>query len=151
MKSLVYKQTHWGDPDKTSLWGFTGCMGKVRGWPFEAVIGIGGWGKEPKSRGIDGRVTWIGIGPTKTGNRKKPLVTFKHFVRMDEDGIVLADEAPHLEAKFNAGGARNAMNFDPETQAEVDKLLAYAMSAKSKSKASAGKASRCPPKKRPGC
>jgi len=64
VQTLIYKRTHSGDPDpKTGVFGNHDCMGKVRGWPFDAVIGIGGVGQEPQSHRIAGRLTWIGIGP----------------------------------------------------------------------------------------
>jgi hypothetical protein len=43
MRTLVYKMTHIGDPSPaTGVWGDTGCMGIVRGYEFDAVVGIGG-------------------------------------------------------------------------------------------------------------
>ena len=37
-------------------------MGRVRAREFDAVIGVGGLSAEPRSHGIDGRVTWVGVG-----------------------------------------------------------------------------------------
>ena len=43
MVTLVYKMTHKGDPDPDlGHWGVEDCMGRVRGFKFDAVIGIGG-------------------------------------------------------------------------------------------------------------
>src|SRR5205823_1424348 len=49
MKVLVYKQTHSGDPDeRTGVWGVSDCMGRIRSWPYDAVIGVGGASIEAK-------------------------------------------------------------------------------------------------------
>ena len=62
MRTLIYKRTHSGDPDpETGVFGSHNCMKSVRGHCFNAVIGIGGIGKERRRRGIDGKLTWIGI------------------------------------------------------------------------------------------
>ena len=74
MRTLVYKMTHIGDPHPVEgKWGRTGCMGQVRGYDFDAVIGVGG---TSAGDGIGGRVVWIGVGPRKTGDQKEPVVTF---------------------------------------------------------------------------
>lgn len=51
MRTLIYKRTHPGDPDETGRFGIHDCMGKVRSWQFDAVVGEGGIGPEP--RGTD--------------------------------------------------------------------------------------------------
>ena len=59
MRILIYKRTHTGDPDpERGIFGegpdddeVTDCMGKVRGYGFDAVIGVGGFGPEPQSQG----------------------------------------------------------------------------------------------------
>ena len=64
MRTLIYKRTHSGDPDPVAgVFGNHDCMGSVKGWDFDAVIGIGGIGPEPKRNRIAGKLTWIGIGP----------------------------------------------------------------------------------------
>ena len=67
MRTLIYKPTHPGDPDRQGRFGIEDCMGHVRRWGFEAVIGVGGIGAESRSHGRDGKVNWIGIGPHTTG------------------------------------------------------------------------------------
>ena len=62
---LIYKRTHSGDPDEAGQFGINDCMGQVRRWNFDAVIGVGGVGAKARSLGIDERVNWIGIGPHK--------------------------------------------------------------------------------------
>jgi hypothetical protein len=44
MRTLVYKRTHESDPDERGWFGCRDCLGRVRWLPFEAVIGVGGWG-----------------------------------------------------------------------------------------------------------
>jgi hypothetical protein len=65
MHILTYKRTHIGDPDSNGCFGINGCMGRVRGFNFDAVIGVGGIGWEPKSYGIDKKINWIGFKPYK--------------------------------------------------------------------------------------
>jgi len=38
MRILIYKRTHIGDPDAKCQFGNQGCMGRVRGFAFDAVI-----------------------------------------------------------------------------------------------------------------
>lgn len=67
MRVLVYKRTHHGDPNTNSCFGVRDCMGSVRSWHFDAVIGVGGIGPEARTNGISGTASWIGIGPHKVG------------------------------------------------------------------------------------
>jgi hypothetical protein len=55
-------------------------MGWVRGWNYDAVIGVGGMGNEPRDEGIAGKVTWIGKRPTHYDHPIEPLVSFEDFV-----------------------------------------------------------------------
>jgi hypothetical protein len=71
MRSLIYKRTHPGDPDAEGRFGIHGCTGQVRAWRFEAVIGIGGTGPEPRSYGLAGKVNWIRIGPHKRAGARQ--------------------------------------------------------------------------------
>ena len=88
MRTLIYKRTHSGDPDPASgVFGNANCMRSVRAWPFDAVIGIGGIGPEPTRKGIAGKLTWIGIGPHKTGDPRRPHVTFDHFLYLAKRGV----------------------------------------------------------------
>ena len=64
MRTLIYKRTHHGDPDATGQFGIHDCMGRGRAWDFEAVIGVGGVGPEPRSQGLDCKVNWIILGHT---------------------------------------------------------------------------------------
>lgn len=86
-RALIYKRTHSGDPDpKTGVFGNNDCMKTIRGRSFDAVIGVGGIGREARSEGIARKLTWIGIGPRKIGEPSRPLVTFDHFLYYGEEG-----------------------------------------------------------------
>lgn len=65
MLVLVYKRTYNGDPDANGCFGAYDCMGVVRNWDYEAVIGVGGIGPAAQANEIAGRGNWIGIGPHK--------------------------------------------------------------------------------------
>ena len=65
MRILTYKRTHTGDPDINGVFGSHDCMGQVREYDFDAVIGIGGIGAEPRSYGIDRKINWVGINAKK--------------------------------------------------------------------------------------
>src|SRR5258708_8428758 len=97
MRTLIYKRTHNGDPDAAGRFGIHDCMGQVRSWDFEAVIGVGGKGAEPRSHGLAGKVNWIGIGPHKGAWKKRgPIVTFDHFLYFGSAGPSFFDRAPLL-------------------------------------------------------
>ena len=65
MRTLVYRRTHTGDPDKRGCLGINDCMGSVRSRDFDAVIGVGAKAPDAGYSGIAHKVTWIGIGPRK--------------------------------------------------------------------------------------
>jgi hypothetical protein len=102
MRTLIYKRTHSGDPNYEGVFGSSDCMGRVRGWQYDAVIGIGGIGGEPKRRGIAGRLTWVGIGPHKIyePNLHSPRVTFDHFWYLGERGPLLEVAYPALASRM---------------------------------------------------
>ena len=131
MRTLVYKRTHIGDPDPGGRFGIHGCMGRVRAWDYDAVIGVGGLGPEPTSHGIDGLVTWIGIGPRKSTEKdpRGPLVTFDHFVLYDASGPLLHEHAPRLAKHMYEGRVRVLINPSPEEAKEIARLLRRARKA----------------------
>lgn len=130
MKTLVYKRTHSGDPDEQGRFGVHDCMGGVRGWDYEAVIGVGGTGDEPRRWGIAEKLTWIGIGPHRApGTLRGPLVTFDHFLYYGPKGPRLADFAPALAEHIYGLNVRTLMNFTELERTEVDSVLALARNA----------------------
>lgn len=129
MRTLIYKRTHHGDPDTRGQFGIHDCMGRVRAWKFEAVIGVGGMGSEARSHGLDGKVNWIGIGPHRraAAGKRGPLVTFERFLFFGAAGPDFETLAPLLGHRIYSRNVRVAMNgFSAAEQAEVDKILALA-------------------------
>jgi hypothetical protein len=114
--------------------------GGVRGWGFDAVIGIGGIGRQAQEAGIDRKLTWIGCGNKQLTkhdpNRPfvdadNPLVTFDHFKYFGEDGMLLKKIAPHLaERMYRPFGPRRLMDsLSPEERQEVETILRLAENA----------------------
>ncbi len=99
-------------------------MGRVRGYQYDAVIGIGGLSAEPWRHDLAGKVVWIGIGPYKTGDRLKPLVTFDRFKFSGSKGPALHDEAPLLATHMYGGRVRVLLNLSSAERSEAERLLA---------------------------
>lgn len=132
MRTLIYKRTHHGDPDVTGQFGICDCMGSVRRWDFDAVIGVGGVGPEPRRYGLDGKVNWIGIGPHKkaAAGKRGPLVSFDHFIFYGSDGPDFEKLAPLLAERIYSRNVRVLMNgLSPGEQKEVAKILVRAKHA----------------------
>jgi hypothetical protein len=139
MRTLIYKRTHTGDPDPhTGVFGNRDCMKTVRGRRFDAVIGIGGIGREPAVNGIAGKLTWVGIGARKIFGDpdllfvtpKRPLVTFKHFRYFGEGGQLFAEIAPALAKRMYGKNVRVLMKgVSSEEQREVRRILRLAKNA----------------------
>jgi hypothetical protein len=108
---LIYKRTHHGDPDHFGQFGINDCMGQVRARNFDAVIGVGGIGLEPRKAGIAGKVNWIGIGPHKRLGLRGPIVTFDHFLDFGEKGPDFTHLAPRLASHMYGQNVR-AKNYD---------------------------------------
>lgn len=108
MRILTYKRTHTGDPNPEGRFGINDCMGQVRDYDFDAVIGVGGIGSEPCSYGIDRKINWVGINPTKQAipDNRGAEVTFEHFVYFEEKGPLLEDLAPNLAKRLFERAAR---------------------------------------------
>jgi hypothetical protein len=129
MRTLIYKRTHHGDPDETGQFGIYDCMGRVRRWKFDAVIGIGGQGAEPRRHKLDGKVNWIGIGPHRRADAGKrgPIVTFDHFWFRGSNGPEFEKLAPVLAQRIYSRNVRALMNgLSAGERKEVDKILALA-------------------------
>jgi len=132
MRTLIYKRTHKGDPDKTGWFGINDCMGRVRGHDFDAVIGIGGIGSEAKTAEIDGKVNWIGSGSKRRNMRGRgPLVTFDHFILFDERGADFRAIAPKLARRMYSPNAPRILfdKFSKAEHAEINRLLRLAETA----------------------
>ena len=106
MRILIYKRTHVGDPDEFGRFGINDCMGRVRNYRYDAVIGVGGTGWEARSHAIDRKITWVGIGPKRKyggSSRRAAIVEFEHFVLFDHAGPPLYSRAPNLANKIYSG------------------------------------------------
>lgn len=84
-RTLIYKMTHLGDPDfRLGVWGCSDCEGKVRGYPHDAVIGIGGISREPRRNGIADLVLWVAIGPLVFAHTARgPILRYGHFAPIE--------------------------------------------------------------------
>ena len=131
MRTLVYKRTHDDDPDEMGRFGIYDCMGAKRSWRYDAVIGVGGVGAEPRRHGIDRKVNWIGIGPHRTsgGHRRGPVVTFDHFLDYGTEGPDFLEVAPALANRMYSRNVRAVLSLSPREQVEVERLLARAADA----------------------
>ena len=100
LNTLVYKRTHTGDPNTSGEFGCNDCMGRVRGYSFDAVVGVGGKSPDRGSEDIARKINWIGIGPSRNPDDhrgvKGPVVTFERFFLWEEMGPDLIDHAPNL-------------------------------------------------------
>jgi hypothetical protein len=128
VKTLIYKQTSLNDPGVGGVWGIRDCMGRIRSRNFEAVIAYGGKG----SFGIDGRITWIGLGayplplgsafnglPDPYANLRAPLIAFKHFMNFGNSGPQIRVHLPDIQLPHRS----------PVISTEVDFILAMAFDA----------------------
>lgn len=131
MRTLVYKRTHNGDPDEKGRFGIHDCMRQVRGYGYDAVIGVGGVGDEPEAWGIAGKVNWIGIGPHKSEVGKRgPLVTFDHFLQFGADAPEFLELAPRLASRMYENNVRLVMDdVDAVERKEIAAILELAKSA----------------------
>jgi hypothetical protein len=129
IRTLIYKRTHSGDPDpKTGVFGNNNCMKQVRGWSFDAVIGVGGIGRESQKNCIARKLTWIGIGSHRSIDQRCPLVTFDHFLYYGEHGPLLEVLAPNLAKHIYDGKVRMMIDsLSNEEHLEVETILNLAM------------------------
>jgi len=163
MRTLIYKRTHTGDPDpKAGVFGNHDCMKSIRDRKFDAVIGIGGIGQEPKNWGIDGRLNWIGIDPSSHGRHPKSgsrRLIFSHFLYLGADGPLLQGKYPALAAHMYNTNRRSIMHSPSPARArldrEVNKILRLAEAAPRSNRrakqASRTNSGKCPPKSRGVC
>jgi hypothetical protein len=134
MRTFVYKRTHKRDPDSQGRFGIEDCMGSLRKCDFDAVIGIGGIGAWARKEGISRKLTWIGIGARKQplSAGRGPLLTFDHFLLLEENGVDFASIAPALARRLlHAKAARFLFSdgLNKTEQAEVRRILKLARGA----------------------
>lgn len=129
-KVLIYKRTHRGDPGPEGVFGIHDCMGSVRAWEYDAVIGVGGVRPWSGDECMAGRVTWVGIGPKKYKHKdgeRGPLVTFENYSLLDCDGPFLEKIAPNLHKYMYKDAHRRLLMSDSLTdeimQREVEVIL----------------------------
>ena len=138
LRTLVYKRTHRGDPDDSGVFGVNDCMGGVRGWDFDAVIGVGGSHPDRGHECIARKVNWVGIGPHEVGaTARGPCLGFDFFCRFDEAGPLLEARAPELFGyMFEEKHVRVLLsqNHPQKIQADVQSLLTWAVTNKCLSK-----------------
>ena len=140
VNTLIYKRTHKGDPDESGNFGCYDCMGKIRSYNFDAVIGVGGKKPIKRDKDIALKINWIGLGPTKryVFGKKGPLITFKHFCLYDYKGggpALKTMAAKIFKYMFEDKNVRFVMskNLPDNMQKEITKILRLA--------------ERCPPSK----
>lgn len=134
MRVLTYKRTHTGDPDSNGVFGVYDCMGRVRDLNYDAVIGVGGVGAEARSHAIDGKITWVGVHPSKRRGTStaNSIVTFQCFVLFDAGGPLLGALAPSLARRIYAGKVRYLLTgYAPNEQAEAEEIVKWALEATS--------------------
>lgn len=127
MRTLLYKRTHKGDPSEDGEFGCSNCMSRVRLWPFDSVIGVGGQGVEPIKEGIAFKLNWIGIGAHKVNSVwRYPNVIFDRFILWEALGEELEEFAPNLAKLLYVKKIRATLKFTDAQQVEIDKILEMA-------------------------
>lgn len=135
MRILIYKRTHVGDPDREGRFGASDCMGRVRALNYDAVIGVGGIGAEPRGQGIAAKINWIGVGPSKTNRAgyRGPVVTFNRFVHYEEHGPFLHSVAPLLARRIYEGRVRYLLSgYRKEEHQEAEAIVRDALASRSR-------------------
>jgi hypothetical protein len=129
MRILIYKRTHVGDPDAGRQFGNEGCMGRIRGFAFDAVIGVGGISGLPTQQGIAEKINWVGRRPKKSSNpidSRGPLVSFsaKDFRLFEQQGPLLSKVAPLLAKRvFNSRARFFFSSLSSAEQREAQQLI----------------------------
>ncbi len=129
---LVYTRTHSGDPDAGGCFGAHDCMGTVRDREFDAVIGVGRIGDEPRTHEIAGNVNCIVIGPHKATapSKRGPNVRFDHFHDFGTEGPDFKKVAKELAKRMYDHNVRHII--DDFTDAEYAEALALLKLAENK-------------------
>ncbi|WP_230623519.1 hypothetical protein, partial [Vibrio alginolyticus] len=132
---LVYKRTHTGDPNLDGDFGVNDCMGKVREYEYDAVIGVGGTGSEPTQYGIQRKVNWVGIksgqSPSSVAMRGD-IIHFDKFVLLEHQGPDFEQLAPLLARRLYYENARFLLSsLSPQELAEANKVIEYCLNLES--------------------
>ena len=120
MKVLIYKRTHKHDPDERGIFGIQDCMGQIRNWNYDAVIGIGGKSAWKDHTDIKYRVTWIGLEPKVIGSTKRGnLIVFAHFELYEENGKDIKEHYPKLFDYMYVSGSRKRFDMSSSLPKDV--------------------------------
>lgn len=126
MKVLIYKRTHTGDPDGKGIFGIQDCMGRMRDWYFDAVIGIGGKAPWKDHVEIKQKINWIGLGPKKISapGGRGAMIVFDHFELFEEKGVDIEEYYPNLfDHMYNPGRRFTMSSKLPEEVSEEVKMI----------------------------
>ena len=128
MRILIYKRTHPGDPNLDGEFGINDCMGQIREFNFDAVIGVGGKSAEPQHYGISYKINWVGIDKVPNKNRlnhnRAKSFTFTYFVLLENQGPDLQGFAPELAKRLFSKNARFVLqDLTVEEKKEAENIL----------------------------
>ena len=127
MRVLIYKRTHKHDPDESGIFGIQDCMGQIRNWNYDAVIGIGGKSAWEGHTDIKYKINWIGLEPKVIGSTKRGnLVAFAHFELYEENGSDIKEHYPELFNYMYVDGNRKRFDMSsdlPESVFEEVKVI----------------------------
>lgn len=129
MRILIYKRARIGDPDSLGRFGTDDRLGRMRLLNYDAVIGIGGTGREAQRLGIARRINWVGIQPTKRQHSDTGpiLATFGEFLLLEETGPLLHELAPRLAHRMYKDRIRLLLTgYTDEEQAEAEAIVEWA-------------------------
>lgn len=127
MRILIYKRTHKGDPDTRGIFGCEDCMGRIRDWEYDAVIGIGGESPWKGHAGISYKVNWVGIGPKRRAYKHRAhQIVFDHFELYEERGADIRKIYPKLCKHMYGSRKRFSLFSDLQSEAgeDIEKILA---------------------------
>ena len=145
MKIMVYKRTHNGDPDKYGYFGVHDCMGTFRNRDFDAIIGIGGIGREARAQKIDNKLNWIGIGPHRIGwERRGPILRFEHFCDFDTSGPNFRKLAPTLANRMYTENVRFVINLTKKEFSEALEVIKLCAGRRGRKRKKIGKFPQVP-------
>lgn len=129
MKILIYKRTHKGDPNEKGIFGCHDCMGRIRNWKYDAVIGIGGKRPWKGNEDIKYKINWIGINPKiKVEGKRADAIVFSNFKLYEEKGPDIEKEFPML-FKYMYGSKKRfdmSSKLPDEVFTEIQEILNYA-------------------------